>query len=90
MAERRIRMLNNEDLKTLQDDKIKLRVENEQYLRSHPEITDIVSYFINQALLEEPTDVKLFASKLLSDENLKNIVAQFKDIREKEEKEPFL
>jgi hypothetical protein len=52
-------------------DKIKLRIENEAYLRRHPEINDIMGYFVSSALEEHPEDVMLYATKLLSDGNLR-------------------
>lgn len=60
----------------LDQDKINLRIENESYLRRHPEIGNILSYFINQTLKERPEDLRLFATKLLSDKSLQEIVEQ--------------
>jgi hypothetical protein len=56
---------------SLDFDKIKLRIANEAYLRTHPEINDIISYFISSTLQAHPTDIPLYATKLLSDGNLR-------------------
>jgi hypothetical protein len=60
--------------KTEQDElnqlKIKIRVENERYLRSHPEISAMISSFTNKVLLERPEDLREFAADFFSDPNL--------------------
>ncbi|KAL3897423.1 MAG: hypothetical protein SGCHY_003426 [Lobulomycetales sp.] len=59
-------------------DKIKLRIDNEGYIRRHPEINDILSYFVASTLETHPEDIKLHATRLLADENLREIVDQHK------------
>ncbi len=34
-----------------------MRIENELYLRNHPEIKDILGYFMNQVLLKHPENI---------------------------------
>ncbi|KNE57359.1 hypothetical protein AMAG_03079 [Allomyces macrogynus ATCC 38327] len=49
-----------------------LRIQNEQYLREHPEIKDVTSYFLKRCLLENPRDVTAFAAALFADPALKD------------------
>jgi hypothetical protein len=51
-------------------------VENELYLRQHPEIQSIVSYFLQRTLLEQPRNIEAFAVQILSDPDLKQKVEQ--------------
>jgi hypothetical protein len=44
-----------------------LRIENERYLREHPEISLLVQDFLKQSFLEKPDDVREYAAcKLIS------------------------
>ncbi|KAJ3056003.1 RIIa domain-containing protein 1 [Rhizophlyctis rosea] len=60
----------------LNADKIETRIKNERYLRSHPEISHILSYFLSQVLATQPTDIGSFAASFFSDRNLKSNVEQ--------------
>ena len=40
---------------------IRLRIENEKYLRAHPEIKQIIQYFIKETLVTQPEDIEKFA-----------------------------
>ncbi|KAJ3315826.1 hypothetical protein HDV04_000033 [Boothiomyces sp. JEL0838] len=42
----------------LRQEKIRLRVENELYLRNHPEIKFIIQYFMRHVLIERPQNVE--------------------------------
>ncbi|KAI8997936.1 hypothetical protein BC832DRAFT_566911 [Gaertneriomyces semiglobifer] len=63
--------------KKLNGDKIQLRVENEQYLRTHPEIKSILSFFMQRVLEDQPNDIHGFAAKLFADSELEQKVTQF-------------
>jgi hypothetical protein len=52
------------------------RTENEIYLRRHPEIQAIVSYFIKETLLRQPKDIESFAVEVLSHPELQSQVQQ--------------
>ncbi|KAI9224660.1 hypothetical protein BC828DRAFT_372928 [Blastocladiella britannica] len=51
-----------------------LQIGNEKYLRAHPEVSQLTSYFLKRVLLENPKDISSFASKLFSDAALKEKV----------------
>ncbi|KAJ3187325.1 RIIa domain-containing protein 1 [Gaertneriomyces sp. JEL0708] len=63
--------------KKLNGDKIQLRVENEQYLRTHPEIKSILSFFMQRVLEDQPNDIHVFAAELFADPELEQKVTQF-------------
>ncbi|KAI9199449.1 uncharacterized protein BJ171DRAFT_462367, partial [Polychytrium aggregatum] len=58
-------------------DKISVRIQNELYLRSHPEIANILNYFVNQALKRQPTNIPAFAAELLGDPQLEEKVTRY-------------
>ncbi|KAI8591218.1 hypothetical protein BDZ88DRAFT_505533 [Geranomyces variabilis] len=57
-------------------DKVQLRVENEHYLRAHPEIRHILDFFVNEVLVQQPTNLQEFAAGLFSDVKLQAKVEQ--------------
>ncbi|KAJ3172376.1 RIIa domain-containing protein 1 [Geranomyces variabilis] len=57
-------------------DKVQLRVENEHYLRAHPEIRHILDFFVNEVLVQQPGNVQEFAAGLFSDAKLQAKVEQ--------------
>ncbi|KAJ3299150.1 RIIa domain-containing protein 1 [Borealophlyctis nickersoniae] len=59
-------------------DKIQTRIDNEMYLRKHPEIRDILDYFMKEVLVSQPANVQEFASALFGDENLRAKVEKHK------------
>ncbi|ORZ37836.1 hypothetical protein BCR44DRAFT_43784 [Catenaria anguillulae PL171] len=52
-----------------------MQLENERYLRAHPEVTQMTSYFMKRCLLENPRNLAQFASDVFSDPGLKEKVA---------------
>ncbi|KAJ3162368.1 RIIa domain-containing protein 1 [Geranomyces michiganensis] len=57
-------------------DKVQLRVENEHYLRAHPEIRNILDFFMNEVLVQQPQNLQEFAAGLFSDAKLQAKVEQ--------------
>lgn len=51
--------------------KVTLRLENETYLRSHPELKYLTQIFMEEALEKQPEDVVLFASQFFNAPDLK-------------------
>ena len=44
------------------EDKLdKIRIENEKYLRKHPELHEMISKFMNSLLRDKPTEVLQYA-----------------------------
>ncbi|KAJ3407852.1 hypothetical protein HDV05_005244 [Chytridiales sp. JEL 0842] len=62
----------------LRKDMIKTRIENELYIRAHPEIKHILDYFMRQALTTQPANLTDFAAELFSDPYLEEKVNKFK------------
>ncbi|KAI9091160.1 hypothetical protein DFS34DRAFT_653743 [Phlyctochytrium arcticum] len=58
----------------LNHDKIQLHIENEHYLRKHPEIRHIMDYYLTEVLKNQPENVQEFTTQILSDEQLKQKV----------------
>ncbi|XP_077066817.1 RIIa domain-containing protein 1 [Siphateles boraxobius] len=50
--------------------KIKTRIANEKYLRSHPEVEMLLSDFLRNVFLKRPTDIREFAADHFSDPGL--------------------
>eukprot|EP00056_Hartaetosiga_gracilis_P004598 m.76478 g.76478 ORF g.76478 m.76478 type:complete len:83 (+) comp11883_c1_seq2:64-312(+) len=55
-------VLSEEQQRQLNDKKIELRVENERYLRNHPELKDLVSGFVLDVLTHQPENIPSFAA----------------------------
>ena len=45
---------------------IQVKISDEKYLRSHPELRWLVDKFVEAALLEQPTDVESFAREFFT------------------------
>eukprot|EP00049_Salpingoeca_infusionum_P011583 m.202162 g.202162 ORF g.202162 m.202162 type:complete len:78 (-) comp14976_c0_seq20:2373-2606(-) len=55
-------VLSAEQQKRLDDKKIETRIENERYLRNHPEIQSMVNDFVKAVLMQRPDSVETFAA----------------------------
>ncbi|XP_033837427.1 RIIa domain-containing protein 1 [Periophthalmus magnuspinnatus] len=65
-------VLSAEQQEKLNQFKIKTRIDNENYLRSHPEIELLVGDFIRNVLLQRPVDVRDFAAEHFTNPNLQS------------------
>ncbi|XP_020783749.1 RIIa domain-containing protein 1 [Boleophthalmus pectinirostris] len=65
-------VLSAEQQEKLKQFKIKTRIDNENYLRSHPEIEILVGDFLRDVLLQRPVDVRDFAAEHFSNPNLQS------------------
>mmetsp|Transcript_23615 Transcript_23615/g.20981 ORF Transcript_23615/g.20981 Transcript_23615/m.20981 type:complete len:127 (+) Transcript_23615:24-404(+) len=54
--------------------KLQLRMENEHYLRAHPEISTLISLFVRKVLDERPDHILEFAGSFFDRAELKKIV----------------
>ena len=54
--------------------KLELRMENEHYLRLHPEINSLISLFVRKVLDERPEHILMFAGSFFDRAELKQIV----------------
>ncbi|KAK6326446.1 hypothetical protein J4Q44_G00020910 [Coregonus suidteri] len=55
-------------------DKIETRINNEKYLREHPEVEALISDFLRDVFLKRPTDIREFAADYFTDPNLCMII----------------
>ncbi|XP_056331913.1 RIIa domain-containing protein 1-like [Danio aesculapii] len=62
--------LSLEQQEKLRQFKIKTRIANEKYLRSHPEVEMLLSDFLRDMFLKRPADVREFAAGHFSDPGL--------------------
>eukprot|EP00035_Acanthoeca_spectabilis_P010105 m.178423 g.178423 ORF g.178423 m.178423 type:complete len:89 (-) comp14925_c0_seq9:229-495(-) len=53
--------LTEDQQRALDQAKIRTRVEDEQYLRAHPEIKHMTTAFLKDMMKQQPTDVQGFA-----------------------------
>ncbi|XP_030055450.1 RIIa domain-containing protein 1 [Microcaecilia unicolor] len=62
--------LNRDQGEKLRELQIKSRVENEKYLRSHPEVELLLTGFIREVLLKRPQNICEFAADHFTDPEL--------------------
>ncbi|XP_019948335.1 RIIa domain-containing protein 1 [Paralichthys olivaceus] len=63
-------VLSPEQQERLRQFKIKTRMDNEMYLRSHPEVEVLVGDFLRNVLLQRPADIREFAADHFTNPNL--------------------
>ena len=54
--------------------KVQYRVNNEAYLRKHPELENMISVFLFKVLEEKPKDILAYAGKYFDQPDLKSII----------------
>ncbi|XP_026140409.1 RIIa domain-containing protein 1 [Carassius auratus] len=62
--------LSLEQQEKLHQFKVKTRIANEKYLRSHPEVEMLLRDFLRDVFLKRPTDIREFAADHFSDPGL--------------------
>ncbi|XP_060906622.1 RIIa domain-containing protein 1 [Labrus mixtus] len=55
-------VLSTEQQEKLRAFKVKTRIDNESYLRSHPEVEVLIGNFLRDVLLKRPSDIREFAA----------------------------
>jgi len=55
--------LSEEQAEALRERKVAMRLENEMYIRSHPELRDVTKGFITSVLKHRPEEIMPFAAK---------------------------
>ncbi|XP_061426664.1 RIIa domain-containing protein 1 [Lethenteron reissneri] len=63
--------------------KVRTRIEDERYLRSHSEIRILLMAFLKEVFLKKPEDVREFAAEFFNDPSLP---AHIRDVGEKKER----
>ncbi|XP_061574364.1 RIIa domain-containing protein 1 [Cololabis saira] len=59
-------VLSAEQQETLRQFKVRTRIDNEIYLRSHPEVEELIGDFLRDMLLKRPSDIREFAADYFS------------------------
>ncbi|CAJ1062259.1 RIIa domain-containing protein 1 [Xyrichtys novacula] len=72
-------VLSAEQQEKLREFKIKTRIDNERYLRSHPEVEILIGNFLRDVLLERPTDIQEFAAEHFTNPNLQVVISSKMD-----------
>ncbi|KAK5892348.1 hypothetical protein CesoFtcFv8_012734 [Champsocephalus esox] len=62
LAKLDVAVLTADQQEKLRQFKIKTRINNEKYLRSHPEVEVLIGDFLRDVLLKRPADIRDFAA----------------------------
>ncbi|XP_056142518.1 RIIa domain-containing protein 1 [Lampris incognitus] len=77
--------LSAEQREKLRQFKIKTRIENEKYLRSHPEVEVLLSEFLRDVCLKRPADIREFAAGHFTNPDLPVLIgAKMQENRDKD------
>ncbi|XP_042346523.1 RIIa domain-containing protein 1 [Plectropomus leopardus] len=74
LAKLDVGVLNAEQQEKLRQFKIKTRIDNEKYLRSHPEVEVLIGDFLREVLLNRPADIRQFAADHFTNPNLHAVI----------------
>ncbi|XP_078109048.1 RIIa domain-containing protein 1 [Sander vitreus] len=74
LAKLDVDVLSAEQQEKLQQFKIKTRIDNEHYLRSHPEVEVLIGDFLRDVLLKMPADIREFAADYFTNPNLHAVI----------------
>lgn len=74
LAKLDVGVLSAEQQEKLRQFKIKTRINNEKYLRSHPEVEVLIGDFLRDVLLKKPTDIREFAADHFTNPNLHVVI----------------
>jgi hypothetical protein len=66
--------------KEFEKKKLDIRVSNEEYLRSHPELNSMLKMFMEDVLNEYPENILEYAGEYFDKENLKEIVQEYMNL----------
>jgi hypothetical protein len=67
-------ILSKQQQEKLHQQKMQMRLNNEKYLRSHPELKALVSLFMRTLLEDKPEKPELFAAEFFTRPDIKEIV----------------
>ena len=67
-------ILSKQQQEKLHQQKVQMRLNNEKYLRSHPELKALVSLFMRTLLEDKPEKPELFAAEFFTRPDIKEIV----------------
>lgn len=66
--------LANAQTRLLDQKKVQYRVNNETYLRKHPELKNMISVFLFKVLEEKPKDILAYAGKYFDQPDLEKLI----------------
>ncbi|XP_054477367.1 RIIa domain-containing protein 1 [Anoplopoma fimbria] len=67
-------VLSADQQEKLRQFKMKTRIDNEKYLRSHPEVEVLIGDFLRDMLLKRPADIREFAADHFFNPNLHVVI----------------
>lgn len=82
--------LSDEQQEKLNAFKIQTRHQNEKYLRAHPEVECMLADFLSEVLLKQPENIREFAAGHFTNPNLRNVINEELQKRQKKVKENLL
>ncbi|KAM6935570.1 RIIa domain-containing protein 1 [Lycodopsis pacificus] len=74
LAKLDVGVLSAEQQEKLRRFKIRTRVDNETYLRSHPEVEVLIGGFLRDVILKRPADIREFAADHFSNPSLHVVI----------------
>ena len=66
--------------------KLELRIENEKYLRQHPEINGLITHFVSKVLDDRPNNILEYAGTFFDRAELRDVVEQFIEQQKNDDK----
>ncbi|KAF3691938.1 RIIa domain-containing protein 1 [Channa argus] len=75
LAKLDVGVLSHEQQEKLRQFKIRKRIDNEKYLKSHPEVEVLIGDFLRDVLLKRPDDIHEFAADHFTNPNLHATIA---------------
>ena len=73
-ADSEYNILSKQQQEKLHQQKVQMRLNNEKYLRSHPELKALVSLFMRTLLEDKPEKPEIFAAEFFTRPDVKAIV----------------
>ena len=75
-ADSEYNILSKQQQEKLHQQKVQMRLNNEKYLRSHPELKALVSLFMRTLLEDKPEKPEIFAAEFFTRADVKAIVSK--------------
>ena len=63
----------------LKEQKIEMKIENEKYLRRHPEISELLEEVVRQVMLDRPQNPVKFVEQFIIESDLSKVVEEARD-----------
>eukprot|EP00826_Nyctotherus_ovalis_P007064 TRINITY_DN1173_c0_g1_i3.p2 TRINITY_DN1173_c0_g1~~TRINITY_DN1173_c0_g1_i3.p2 ORF type:complete len:115 (+),score=43.44 TRINITY_DN1173_c0_g1_i3:116-460(+) len=76
MLEAQSKELDRKKVRACMQRQLELKIENELYIRAHPELKTMISLFLKKVLDEQPKNVLQFAGSFFDRPSLKDVVTE--------------